>query len=290
MTPASSVDENSFRKLLSRNVALPLGVGVLSAVFFVCLITYLLSVIQWVEHTDRVINNLNETAKLTVDQETGMRGFLITGDEHFLDPYEVAKPRIISDLRNLQSLVADNPQQVDRLKRLESLQLEWNNYAQTMIDMQRQNGDYRGAVKAGRGKRLTDEIRKEYDAAIAMEQQFRLERNEDVTRTTVFSVAIYLLFVLGLSGFLAYVGRKNLLALSDSYSANLASQMKIAKRLEQQAWLRNGQTELAEQVLGQLTLNLLGRNILQFCAQYMGSVVAALYVREEHGGLKRVAT
>ncbi|NMX93219.1 MULTISPECIES: response regulator [unclassified Pseudomonas] len=289
MTPASSVDENSFRKLLSRNVALPLGVGVLSAVFFVCLITYLLSVIQWVEHTDRVINNLNETAKLTVDQETGMRGFLITGDEHFLDPYEVAKPRIISDLRNLQVLVADNPQQVDRLKRLESLQLEWNNYAQSMIDMQRQNGDFRGAVKAGRGKRLTDEIRKEYDAAIAMEQQFRLDRNEDVTRTTVFSVVVYLLFVLGLSGFLAYVGRKNLLALSDSYSANLASQMKIAKRLEQQAWLRNGQTELAEQVLGQLTLNLLGRNILQFCAQYMGSVVAALYVREEHGGLKRVA-
>ncbi|QLG93346.1 response regulator [Pseudomonas yamanorum] len=289
MTPASSVDENSFRKLLSRNVALPLGVGVLSAVFFVCLITYLLSVIQWVEHTDRVINNLNETSKLTVDLETGMRGFLITGDEHFLDPYEVAKPRIISDLRGLQALVADNPQQVDRLKRLESLQVEWNNYAQSMIDLQRENGDYRSAVKAGRGKRLTDEIRKEYDEAIAMEQQFRINRNEDVTRSTVLSVTLYLVFVLGLSGFLAYAGRKNLLIFSGSYSANLASQIKIAKRLEQQAWLRNGQTELAEQVLGQLTLNLLGRNILQFFAQYMGSVVAALYVREEHGGLKRVA-
>jgi CHASE3 domain sensor protein len=90
MTPASTVDEKSFRTLLSRNVALPLGVGVLSAVFFVVLITYLLSVVQWVEHTDRVINNLNETSKLTVDLETGMRGYLITGDEHFLDPYEVA--------------------------------------------------------------------------------------------------------------------------------------------------------------------------------------------------------
>ncbi len=33
MTPASTVDEKSFRTLLSRNVALPLGVGVLSAVF-----------------------------------------------------------------------------------------------------------------------------------------------------------------------------------------------------------------------------------------------------------------
>ncbi|QJI29254.1 response regulator [Pseudomonas sp. ADAK18] len=289
MTPASSIDENSFRKLLSRNVALPLGVGVLSAVFFVCLITYLLSVIQWVEHTDRVITNLNETSKLTIDLETGMRGFLITGDEHFLDPYEVAKPRIISDLRGLQELVSDNPQQVDRLKRLESLQNEWNNYAQEMIEMRRQNGDYRAAVQAGRGKRLTDEVRKEYDQAVAMEQQFRITRNEDVTRTTVLSVTLYLLFVLGLSGFLAYAGRKNLLVLSDSYSTNLASQMKISKRLEQQAWLRNGQTELAEQVLGQLTLNLLGRNILQFFAQYMGSVVAALYVREEHGGLTRVA-
>ncbi|UXV17151.1 response regulator [Pseudomonas fluorescens] len=290
MTPASSVDEKSFRKLLSRNVALPLGVGVLSAAFFVVLITYLLSVIQWVEHTDRVINNLNESSKLTVDLETGLRGFLITGDEHFLDPYEVAKPRIIGDLRNLQELVADNPQQVDRLKRLESMQAEWNKYAQSMIDLQRQSGDYRGAVKSGRGKSLTDAIRQEYADAVDMEQQFRVTRNADVTRTTVVSVSLYLAFVLGLSGFLAYSGRKNLVSLSDSYSANLASQQKIARRLEQQAWLRNGQTELAEQVLGQLSVNLLGRNILHFFAQYMGSVVAALYAREEHGGLRRVAT
>ncbi len=50
MTPDSSVDDKSFRTLFSRNVALGLGVGVLSAVFFVCLIAYL----QWVEHTERV--------------------------------------------------------------------------------------------------------------------------------------------------------------------------------------------------------------------------------------------
>ncbi|SDU96116.1 response regulator [Pseudomonas mucidolens] len=290
MTPASSVNENNFRKLLSRNVTLPLGVGVLSAVFFVSLITYLLSVIQWVEHTDRVINNLNETAKLTIDLETGMRGYLITGDEHFLDPYEVAKPRIVAELRGLQELVADNPQQIDRLKRLEAMQVEWNGYAQEMIRLRRENGDYRGAVQAGRGKRLTDEVRKEYAQAVAVEQQFRITRNKEVTQTTVVSVSLYLLFVLGLSGFLAYMGRKNLVTLSADYSATLASQQRTAKRLEQQAWLRNGQTELAEQVLGQPSLNLLGRKILQFFAQYMGAVVGAVYVREEHGGLRRVAT
>ncbi|TVT84411.1 response regulator [Pseudomonas sp. H3(2019)] len=290
MTSSSSVDEQSFRKLLSRNLSLPLGVGVLSAVFFVSLITYLLSVVQWVQHTDRVINNANEALTLTVDLETGIRGFLLSGDEHFLDPYETAKPRIIVALKTLQELTADNPPQVDRLRRLEALQVEWNDYAQTMIDLQHSSGDYRAAVKSGRGKRLTDEIRKQYEEVIDLEQQLRSTRNEEVRRTTIWSISLYLLFVAGISGLLAYVGRRDLLSLSNSYSANLAKQQESAQRLEQQAWLRNGQTELAEQVLGQLTLNLLGRNILQFCAQYLGTAVGAMYVKEEHGGLTRIAS
>ncbi|MBT9263684.1 response regulator [Pseudomonas sp. MG-9] len=290
MSSPSSVDERRFRKLLTRNIGLPLGVGAISAVFFVSLISYLLSVIQWVEHTDRVINNANEAVKLTVDLETGMRGFLLSGDEHFLDPYETAKPRINVALTTLLELTADNPVQTDRLRRLQALQTEWSNYAQSMIDLQRSSGDYKAAVKAGRGKRLTDEIRKQFEDVIDMEQQLRASRNEDVRRTTIWSISLYLLFIAGISGLLAYVGRRDLVSLSDSYSATLAAQQASAERLERQAWMRSGQTELAEQVLGQLTLNLLGRNILQFCAQYLGSAVAALYVREEHGGLKRVAS
>ncbi|UVL01035.1 response regulator [Pseudomonas sp. B21-048] len=286
---ASSVDEQRFRKLLSRNISLPLGLGVISAFFFVALITYLLSVIQWVQHTDRVINNANEATKLTVDLETGMRGFLLSGDEHFLEPYETAKPRIAVALNTLLELTADNPIQTDRLHRLQALHMEWVNYAQTMLDLQRAGGDYRGAIKTGRGKRLTDEIRKQFEDVVDMEQQLRATRNEDVRRTTIWSIALYLLFVVGISGLLAYIGRRDLLNLSRSYSANLAAQQASARRLEQQAWLRTGQSELAEQILGQLSLNVLGRHILQFCAQYLGSAVAALYVREEHGGLKRIA-
>ncbi|WP_434581021.1 response regulator [Pseudomonas sp. Z5-35] len=290
MTPSSSVDEQSFRKLLARNISLPLGMGALSAVFFIVLITYLLSVIQWVGHTDRVINNANEALKLSVDLETGMRGYLLSGDEHFLDPYEVAKPRIAVALDTLLELTADNPVQTDRLHRIQALQVEWANYAQSMIDLQRSSGDYRGALKAGRGKRLTDEIRKTFEDVVETEQQLRAERNDEVRTTTVWSIALYLLFVAAVSGLLAYVGRRDLLTLSGNYSASLKVQQQSALRLEKQAWLRNGQTQLAEQVLGQLTLSLLGRNILQFCAQYLGTVVAALYAREENGVLKRIAT
>ncbi|WP_439884253.1 response regulator [Pseudomonas syringae] len=290
MNRTSVIDEQRFRKLLGRNVGLPLGVGVLSAVFFILLISYLLSAIQWVEHTDRVINNTNRSMKLSIDMETGMRGFLLTGDQHFLDPYEVAKPLLVAELQGLQALVEDNPTQMDRFRRLLTLQEEWNVFALEMIKLRRENGDYQTPVLAGRGKRITDQIRTEYDQAVEMEQQLRLTRNAEVTRSTVMSVALYLVFVVIVSGILAWVGRRDLIALSDTYSENLRQQEINAERLQKVAWLRNGQSELAEHVLGQLTLSMLGRNILQFLARYLGASVAAVYVRQEHGGLTRIAS
>ncbi|MGH8380142.1 response regulator [Pseudomonas sp.] len=290
MIQPASIDQQSFRKLLSRNIGLPLGVGLLSAVVFVAVINYLLSAIQRVEHTDRVINNANEAVKLSIDMETGMRGFLITGDERFLEPYEAAKPQVLSGLKSLQQLVTDNLQQVDRLDRLMGLQQEWNTYASQMISLRRQDGDYRELIRAGSGKRITDKIRKEFDAFVGLEQQLRAARNEKVSTLTVVAISVYLMFIIVLSALLAFLGRRDLLALSSSYTSNLQAQQRSTQRLEQQAWLRSGQTQLAEQVLGHLTLPMLGNNILRFFANYLGSVVAALYVRDEQGGLRRVAT
>ncbi len=112
--------------------------------------------IQWVEHTDRVINNANEAVKLTVDLETGMRGFLLSGDEHFLDPYETAKPRIDVALNTLLELTADNPVQTDRsAPAAVRCRRSGPTYAQSMIDLQRSNGDYRGGGQ-GRARQAPD--------------------------------------------------------------------------------------------------------------------------------------
>ncbi|MGE8405566.1 MAG: response regulator [Pseudomonas sp.] len=290
MNQSASIDQQRFRKLLVRNISLPLGVGLLSAVVFVTVIAYLLSVIQWVGHTDRVINNANESLKLSIDMETGMRGFLLTGDEHFLDPYELAKPRIVAQTTTLRELVGDNPQQIDRLGRLQALQAEWEVFAKEMIEMRRSGGDYRSAIEAGRGKRLTDQVRKEFEDFIATEQQLRAKRNEQVSTTTWLSTSLYLACIILFSGLLAWIGRRDLLNLSNSYQQNLMAQQRATEDLQQQAWIRNGQTQLAERVLGQLTLPTLGHNILQFFSNYVGSVVAALHVRDEQGNLHRVAS
>jgi hypothetical protein len=55
MTGTSSIDNTQFRRILSRNVAMPLGMGVLSALVFVGIIAYLINVLSWVEHSEQVI-------------------------------------------------------------------------------------------------------------------------------------------------------------------------------------------------------------------------------------------
>ena len=286
----TSLDEQSFRRILARNVSLPLGVGLLSAVFFAILIGYLLNVLDWVEHTDRVIGNANEAAKLAVDQETGMRGFIIAGGESFLDPYELAIPRFAAQIRTLLDLVADNPQQVDRLKRIEALQKQWNQVASELIAMRRSGQDMAPVIGSGRGKRITDEVRNEFAAFIATEEQLRFQRKATANTSTFWLVGGYLVFSLLIGGFLAYVGRRELMGLSQTYNSALRQQNDHAKVLHHQAWLRSGQTQMAEKLIGQQGMNQLGRSILEFLGQYLGSVVGAVYVREHHGGLTRIAS
>jgi CheY-like chemotaxis protein/CHASE3 domain sensor protein len=290
MSNATAIDEKSFRRILSRNVALPLGVGVISAIFFIGLVYYLLNVLQWVEHTDRVIGNTNEAYRLTVDQETGMRGFLITGDEKFLAPFDVARPRIMSELQALQELVKDNPIQVDRFRRMEALQQQWTKFADAIIESRRAGNDFQQIVSSGRGKELTDEIRKGFDEVIATEQQLRFQRNSDANSTVILTIALYLLFSLIVSGILAFMGRRELLGLSNSYAKSLEDQQRSAAVIEQKSWLRNGQSLLAEQVLGQKTLPQLGEAVLSQLAGYLGVSVAAFYVREPLGNIERVAS
>ncbi|NQD80772.1 CHASE3 domain-containing protein, partial [Pseudomonas sp. CrR14] len=188
MTNTTSIDENSFKRILRRNVALPLGVGVVSAVFFVVLISYLLNVLGWVQHTDRVLNNANEGLKLSIDQETGFRGYLLSGDVRFLQPFEVAKPRIKAEMEILSELVADNTAQIDRLRTISALQEEWNEFAQAAIIAKRDGGNFLDAVRDGRGKQLTDAIRYEYAEFITQEQRLRKERNDDASNTATLTI------------------------------------------------------------------------------------------------------
>ncbi|BCG25633.1 two-component system sensor histidine kinase/response regulator [Pseudomonas tohonis] len=289
MNATASIDERSFRRILSRNVALPIGIGVLGAALFIALIGYLLYVLSWVEHTDMVMGKANEGFRYTLERESSLRGYLIAGDDEFLDPFEEATPRLESRMEELAELVGDNPVQLEKVRRIEAMQERWGAFAQEMIERRRANQDVTTAIREKRGKQLVDGIRRTFADFIATEQQLRHERNERASNTAIFTVVAYLLFSLGFSGLLAFIGRRELLGLSRTYGATLERQLADNQKLQQQAWLREGQSRLAEAIIGQQSSSSIGRAVLDFLAQYLGMVVGALYVRQENGELRRVA-
>lgn len=289
MNTKTPIDSFSFRRILARNVTLPLVIGVVTALVFVGLIAYLLSALRSVEHSERVIGNANEVMKLSVDLETGMRGYLLTGDETFLAPYKSGKAKIAVEMSTLLDLVADSSIQVDRLRRIRALQGQWMEYAEAVIAQRRNNQEFLARVRQGEGKLEFDEIRREFLTFLSMEQRLRQERADSAEGRTMLAVVVFLILSLGMSGMLAYLGRRELLRLSDIYNDALEQRGKDNDVLQEQAWLRTGQTELAAHTSGQLGLPQLGRHVLDFLAHRLDVAVATLYVVDDDGSLRRTA-
>ena len=284
-----AIDNLQFRRILTRNVALPLGMSVLTAVLFVSVIAYLLNVLDWVQRSERVISSANEVSRLSADMETGMRGYLISGDESFLSPYLLAGQRIDAGIRQLSQQVADNELQADRVRRIETAQYQWEQFASEMIERRRDaTGDYVEAVKSGRGKLLTDEVRHTFADFLEAERRLLAERAGEARRMTGWSVASFLGFSVLMGIGLAFFGRRDLVRLSDSYNEVLEHETEHNAQLRHQAWLRSGQTELAVQTAGIHALEPLADAVLAYVTRYLDGAVAAMYVRNEDGVLRRI--
>src|ERR1017187_755746 len=114
-----------------------------------------------VAHTHVVLERIASVLSLLKDAETGQRGYIITGDESFLGPYQAAAPEIATTVNDLRELTSDNPAQQKRIGQAEPLIAAKLFELKRVIEMRR-NRDVEQAMKAiqaGEGKRLMDELR-----------------------------------------------------------------------------------------------------------------------------------
>ncbi len=183
------------------------------------LVLYLLTGINWVEHSERVIGNTQEIGRLVGDKESAVRGYLLTGDDAFLAPYETTKPKLVADIDTLVELVSDNTPQVDRLIRIRALQTQWDKVADALINGRRHQGDIASLVRSGRGSPERAETNRELDAFLNIEQMLHIERVASVKQLTMITVVVFLVLSLTFSVVLAVFGRgrRELLQLSESY-------------------------------------------------------------------------
>ena len=108
-----------------------------------------------------------------LNAETGQRGFLLTADEKYLEPYAIAKASLDTLLANLRELTSDNESEQGRIQHLKSLiDAKMGELLETVILMrQGQHADALAILNSGRGKQLMDGIRAEIEEIFAEERE-----------------------------------------------------------------------------------------------------------------------
>src|SRR5262245_55551201 len=133
------------------------------------------------EHSQQVLAASDAAQRLTLDLETGLRGWQLTGDREFLQPTNEALTELPARLRQLQSLVADDAAQSARVRELRG---EIDDYTRSYLrpalrmDPSTLTHAERRAT-AREGKARLDAIRDRFDAILQSESQLASARAED---------------------------------------------------------------------------------------------------------------
>jgi methyl-accepting chemotaxis protein len=124
--------------------------------------TRLVVSLDWLTHSHRVLDQLEALLSTMDNAETGQRGFIITGKDSYLQPYEGARDAAEQKLKDLRELTADSAIQERRLDALEPLVGEKFTELQTIIDLRRSKGlgPAAQAILTNKGKDEMDAIRR----------------------------------------------------------------------------------------------------------------------------------
>src|SRR5580692_6927308 len=78
-----------------------------------------------VDDADLVIAHSNNLMKFMVDEETGLRGYLLTKNPVFLEPFQAADKQMSFEFSELFRLLAKFPDQTRQIRELQRIHQEW---------------------------------------------------------------------------------------------------------------------------------------------------------------------
>lgn len=148
-----------------------------------------------VDHTKDVIGELESAFSAIKDGETSQRGFLLTGEDSYLDPYRAAVAELPGRLERIAALTADSPAQRTRASQLRYLTEDRLLEMSRTIEMAQRGHDEeaRAYLKTGVGKRTMDAIRQVVVEMKAEERALlaiRDRRSSETARTLLTTLGI----------------------------------------------------------------------------------------------------
>ncbi len=172
----------------------------------------------WDKHTQDVFNHINDTLILAISAETDGRGYVITGNESYLESFDVANRSIYGQMSELETLVADNPKQTAEVQKLKGLIEKKLDFIKITNDIRQKQGADAASqrIKSSEGKKIMDEVRlslgtlKDEEANLLTIREENLDKSIKNTVLLLFFATGAGIVCLGLANFAVYraVGKR----------------------------------------------------------------------------------
>jgi signal transduction histidine kinase/DNA-binding response OmpR family regulator/CHASE3 domain sensor protein len=281
-SPSHPTDLTSDANLARRlNVAIyvPLALLAILGVLLYAQVARLSSAARWMDHSDRVIAKAYEVEKLMIDQETGIRGYLVTRDPVFLDPFNAARPGV--SIQELSELVPD-PAQHATVEEVRRQYMAWSGFQDDIVrgvgvEAARQDGTMR------LNKKRMDDIRAVLASLLSTERDLRAERVQAVDAANSNTRLIVVGLLVAAGAIIAFSSRRQIAAVAAQFGTALARERETRTAVEAAAWVRVAEMRLTTTIQGDLALDEIGARVLAHLTEDTGARVGAFYVAETDG-------
>jgi len=268
-------------------------------------------------HTYEVLREIEDLNLQLTNAETGQRGYIITGEQRYLEPYNTAAELLNQKIKQLQKLIADNPNQQNRLEMLEPLVIQRMAVMKNVIELRQTKGleVAQEAVKTDEGKRLMDQIQKLLQT-MKNEENLLLKQRSDRAQiaarqtlaTIVYSIPFFgaILVLIGIiltrhislplkrvSNLVEKVADGDLSVnlpesdrqdeigvLKRTFNQMIVNLRYTTQKNDEQNWLKSNLAEFTQMLQGQRNLESVSRTILSNLAPLVGASAGVFYVMD----------
>ncbi len=140
-----------------------------------------------VNHTYQVMIKAEQIVGRAANMESGLRGFLLSGEDVFLEPYHAGNELVFENIKELKEMILNNPSRIKALADAEAVMNEWrakiaNPAIQLRKDVSigvRPFSDISDFVSEKQGKHLIDAFCASINSFIDVEKELIVERKKD---------------------------------------------------------------------------------------------------------------
>ncbi|MEH7082274.1 CHASE3 domain-containing protein [Neobacillus drentensis] len=269
-------------------------------------------------HDIEVHDLTNQIQKNVLDMETGMRGYAITGNEEYLEPYNQGSRNWLDNYNKLHTLLDANSRQQRSLEEIKPLIMSWMaNSGEYVINAKKNNNQSAldEHFKKNTGKRMTDQLRTQFASFMASEKKMmakrisQLKQNNQNLKVTLYvligliTVITIIAAMLQSNSIVRTINQvvKTIKGITDSESdVDLTTRMKVNTRdetrelaeamnsllssLEKQSWIQKSMADISTLYQGITDISDLTQSFISRLAPLLQASFGVVYLRKNEGG------